>query len=206
MGSKLANMVRQKLKTNFFKGVIFDLDGVIVKSCLDFGLIASEIFGSASRIPVLERIEELSHAAEKEEAFRILEKHERRAALRAQLNPGIDELLELVKRRGMKTAIVTRNSQDSVRIILEKFDLPIDCIVTRETAPPKPSRESVLRACEGMRLTPHEVLLLGDYEFDMLAGKRAEVVTILLRSSEDSTSENADVEIESIAELMQMFS
>jgi len=206
VGSKLANMVRQKLKTNFFKGVIFDLDGVIVKSCLNFGLIAREIFGSASRRPVLERIEELSHAAEKEEAFRILEKHEKRAALRAQLNPGIDELFELVKRRGMKTAIVTRNSQDSVRIILEKFYLPIDCIVTRETAPPKPSRESVLRACECMGLTPHEVLLLGDYEFDMLAGKRAGVVTILLTSNKESTSENADVEIESIAELVEMFS
>jgi HAD superfamily hydrolase (TIGR01509 family) len=204
--SKLAKIVRQKLKTNFFKGVIFDLDGVIVKSSLDFGLIAKEIFGSASKRPVLERIEELSHAAEREEAFRILEKHEKRAALGAQLNPGIDELLELVKRRGMKTAIVTRNTQDLVRIILEKFHLHIDCIVTREAASPKPSKEPVLRACGCMGLSPYEVVFLGDYEFDMLAGERAGVVTILLRSSKESTSKNADLEIDSIAELVEIFS
>ena len=192
--------------SNSFKGIIFDLDGVIIKSSLDFRLIAREIFGSASARPVLERIEELSDPAEKEEAFRILERHEHRAALRAQLNPGIDELLELVKRRGMKTAIVTRNSQDSVGIILEKFHLQIECIVTREAAPPKPSKEPVLRACECMGLNPYEVALLGDYEFDMLAGKRAGVATILLRSSKESSSENADLEIDSIAELVEMFS
>jgi len=203
--SKLGKIVRQKLKTDFFKGIIFDLDGVITKSCLDFRLIAREIFGSGSKRPVLERIEELSHAAERNKAFRILEKHEKRAALAFQLNPGIDELLELVKRRGMKTAIVTRNTQDSVGIILEKFHLQIDCIVTRETAPPKPSKEPVLRACDCMGLSPHEVVFLGDYEFDMLAGKRAGVVTILLRSSKQSTSENADLEIDSIAELVEMF-
>jgi len=206
VGSKLAKMVRQKLKTNFFKGIIFDLDGVIVKSSLDFGLIAREIFGSASKRPVLERIEELSHPAEKEEAFRILEEHEKRAALASQLNPGIDELFELVKRRGMKTAIVTRNTQDSVGIILERFHLQIDCIVPREAASPKPSKEPVLRACGCMGLNPHEVIFLGDYEFDMLAGKRAGVVTILLRSSKQSTSENADLEIYCITEVVGMFS
>lgn len=206
VGSKLAKMIRQKLKTNFFKGIIFDLDGVIIESSLNFQSIAREIFGSVSKRPVLERIEELSHAAKKKEAFIILEKHEKRAALASQLNPGINKLFELVKRRGMKTAIVTRNTQNSVRIILEKFHLHIDCIVTRETAPPKPSRESVLKACECMGLGPYEVLFLGDYEFDMLAGKRAGAVTILLRSSKESTSENANVEIDSIVELLKMFS
>ena len=206
MASKPGEMVRQRLKTDSFKGIVFDLDGVIIKSSLDFGLIAREIFGSASKKPVLERIEELSDPAEKEKAFRILERYEKRAAVRAELNPGINELLELVKRRGMKTAIVTRNSQGSVGIILERFHLQIDCIVTREDTPPKPSKEPVLRACECMGMSPHEVALLGDYEFDMLAGKRAGVVTILLRRSKESSSENADLEIDSIAELVEMFS
>ncbi|TET12624.1 HAD family hydrolase [Candidatus Aerophobetes bacterium] len=57
-----------------------------------------------------------------------------------------------------------------------------------------------------MGLSPHEVVFLGDYEFDMLAGKRAGVVTILLRSSKQFTSENADLEINCITELVQMLS
>ena len=189
------------MRSSFPKGIIFDLDGVIIKSSLDFGLIAKEIFGSSSKKPVLEKIEELSSRAEKKRAFRILEKHEKRAALRAQLNVGIRQLLGLVRQRGMKTAIVTRNSQNSVGIILEKFHLHIDCIVTREGIPPKPSKKPVLRACECMKLSPHEVVFLGDYEFDMLAGKRAGVGTILLRNSKQPASENADLEIDSIAEL-----
>ncbi len=189
------------MRSSFPKGIIFDLDGVIIKSSLDFGLIAKEIFGSSSKKPVLEKIEELSSPTEKKRAFRILEKHEKRAALRAQLNAGIRQLLGLVRQRGMKTAIVTRNSQNSVGIILEKFHLHIDCIVTREGIPPKPSKKPVLRACECMKLSPHEVVFLGDYEFDMLAGKRAGVGTILLRNSKQPASENADLEIDSIAEL-----
>ncbi|MEE9192582.1 MAG: HAD family hydrolase [Candidatus Aerophobetes bacterium] len=189
------------MRSSFPKGIIFDLDGVIIKSSLDFGLIAKEIFGSSSKRPVLEKIEELSSPAEKKKAFKILEKHEKRAALQAQLNPGIKQLLGLVRQRGMKTAIVTRNSQNSVGIILEKFHLQIECLVTREGISPKPSKEPVLRACECMKLSPYEVVFLGDYEFDMLAGKRAGVGTILLRSGKQSTSENADLEIDSIAEL-----
>ena len=190
------------MRSSFPKGIIFDLDGVIIKSSLDFGLIAKEIFGSSSKKPVLEKIEELSSPAEKKKAFKILEKHEKGAALQAQLNPGIKQLLGLVRQRGMKTAIVTRNSQNSVGIILEKFHLQIECIVTREGIPPKPSKEPVLRACECMKLSPYEVVFLGDYEFDMLAGKRAGVGTILLRSGKQSASENADLEIDSIAELV----
>ena len=188
------------MRSSFPKGIIFDLDGVIIKSSLDFGLIAKEIFGSSSKKPVLEKIEELSSRAEKKKAFKILEKHEKRAALQAQLNPGIKQLLGLVRQRGMKTAIVTRNSQNSVGIILEKFHLQIECIITREGIPPKPSKEPVLRACKCMKLSPHEVVFLGDYEFDMLAGKRAGVGTILLRNSKQPASENADLEIDSIAE------
>ncbi len=191
------------MRSSFPKGIIFDLDGVIVKSSLDFELIAKEIFGSSSENPVLEKIEELSSLAEKKKALRILEKHEKRAALQAQLNPGIKQLLGLVRQRGMKAAIVTRNSQDTVRIILEKFYLQIDCIVTREGVPPKPSKEPVLRACECMELSPDEVVFLGDYEFDMLAGKRAGVRTILLKNSKQSASENADLEVDTIAELVK---
>lgn len=192
--------------SSLLKGIIFDLDGVIIESSLDFGLIAREIFGSSSKRPVLEKIEELSSPAEKEKAFRILERYERRAALGSQLNPGIRQLLELARRRGIKTAIVTRNSPNSVGIILEKFHLQIDCVVTREFIPPKPSKEPVLEACECMKLSPHEVVFLGDYEFDMLAGKRAGVRTILLRSERQCASKNADLEIDSIVELLEMFS
>lgn len=189
-----------------FKAVIFDLDGVIVKSGLDFKLIGKEIFGSELDEPVLEQIEQLKDPEEKKRAMRILENHETKAALTSELNSGITALLRLLSQKKIKRAIVTRNSKKSVKIILKRFKLNFDAIITRKEAPPKPAAESVLLACEKMGVQRKEVILIGDYEFDMLAGKRAGVTTILLRNLNQPSSENADMVIDSVLELAKLIS
>ncbi|MFQ5835065.1 MAG: HAD family hydrolase [bacterium] len=189
-----------------FKAVIFDLDGVIVKSGLDFKLIGKEIFGSELDEPVLEQIEQLRDPEEKKRALRILENHETKAALTSELNFGIAALLGWLSQKKIKRAIVTRNSRKSVSIILDRFRLEFDAIITRKEAPPKPAKEPVLLACEKMGLQPEEVILIGDYEFDMLAGKRAGVTTILLRTPNQASSENADLVIDSVLELAKLIS
>lgn len=193
-------------KMSNFKAIIFDLDGVIVKSELDFKLIRKEIFGSESDEPVLEQIEQLKEPEEKKRAIRILENHEMKAALTSELNLGIMALLRLLSQKKIKRAIVTRNSRKSVRIILDRFKLDFDAIVTRKEAPPKPAKEPVLLACEKMGVQPEEVILIGDYEFDMLAGKRAGVTTILLRTPNQLSSQNADLVIDSVLELAKSIS
>ena len=192
-------------KMNILKAVIFDLDGVIVKSGLDFKLVGKEIFGSELDEPVLEQIEQLKDPEEKKRALRILENHETRAALTSELNFGIRALLRFLSQKKIKRAIVTRNSRKSVDIILERFKLDFDAIITRKEAPPKPAGESVLLACEKMGVRPEEVILIGDYEFDMLAGKRAGVTTILLRNANQPSSENADMVIDSVLELVKLY-
>lgn len=189
-----------------FKAVIFDLDGVIVKTGLDFKLIRKEIFGSGLNEPVLEQIEQLKNPQEKKRALRILENHETRAALTSEPNLGIAALLRWLSQKKIKRAIVTRNSRKSVSIILDQFKLDFDVIITRNEAPPKPAPEPVLLACEKMGLQPEEVMLIGDYEFDMVAGKRAGVTTILLRTPNQPSSENADMTIDSILELTKLIS
>ena len=191
-------------KMGSFKAVIFDLDGVIVKSGLDFKLIRKEIFGSELDEPVLEQIEQLKDPEEKKRAIRILENHETKAAFTSELNFGIKALLRLLSRKNIKRAIVTRNSRKSVDIILDRFKLDFDAIITRKEAPPKPAKEPVLLACEKMGLQPEEVILIGDYEFDMLAGKRAGVSTIFLRTTNQASSENADMVIDSVLELTRL--
>jgi HAD superfamily hydrolase (TIGR01509 family) len=193
-------------KMNNFKAIIFDLDGVIVKSELDFKLIRREIFGSELDEPVLEQIEQLKEPEEKKRAIRILENHEIKAALTSELNLGIMALLRLLSQKKIKRAIVTRNSRKSVRIILDRFKLDFDAIITRKEAPPKPAKKPVLLACEKMGVQPEEAILIGDYEFDMLAGKRAGVTTILLRTPNQPSSENADLVIDSVLELTKLIS
>jgi len=55
-----------------------------------------------------------------------------------------------------------------------------------------------------MKLQPEKVILIGDYEFDMLAGKRAGVTTVLLRNTNQSSSENADMVINSVLEITKI--
>jgi phosphoglycolate phosphatase-like HAD superfamily hydrolase len=54
-----------------------------------------------------------------------------------------------------------------------------------------------------MGLQPSEVVFVGDFEFDMLSGRRAGVRTVLLRSGTTTTSEHADLSVDSFAELQE---
>jgi phosphoglycolate phosphatase-like HAD superfamily hydrolase len=54
-----------------------------------------------------------------------------------------------------------------------------------------------------MGLQPSEVVFVGDFEFDMLSGRRAGVWTVLLRSGATTISEHADLGVDSFAELQE---
>jgi len=52
-----------------------------------------------------------------------------------------------------------------------------------------------------MNVEPPDVLFVGDYEFDMLSGRRAGARTVLLRSGAMRESAHADLSVDSFAEL-----
>jgi len=52
-----------------------------------------------------------------------------------------------------------------------------------------------------MGLAPSVALFVGDFELDMLAGRRAGVRTVLLRGPALNTSQNADLIVDSLDEL-----
>jgi len=182
------------------KGLIFDFDGVVVKLKLDFPAIKREMFGSEEGF-ILERLETLK-GEERQKAEAVLLRHEAMAAEEAEPLEGFPECLAWMEGHGMRMAIVTRNSKRSIESVEGKLGLRFPVVVTREDAPPKPSPEPVLLACEKMALKPEEVLLIGDGEFDMLAGKRAGVRTVLLRDPTRPPSEHADFSITSLPELI----
>lgn len=179
------------------KGVLLDLDGVLVESNLDFKKISQEIF-AGERLPLLENISQIKHPPDRQRAYNILEKHETNAANTCRLKEGIPRLFEFLNRHNIKRGVVTRNSKSSVGIIMERFNLNFDAIVTREDASPKPARDPIILACRVMGLSSREVIFLGDHEFDMVAGRRAEVFTVLLKSCSHPSSKYASFTVESI--------
>jgi len=58
-----------------------------------------------------------------------------------------------------------------------------------------------LAVAEVLRARGDEVLFVGDFEFDMLAGRRAGVRTVLLRNPVQASSPHADHTIASLAEI-----
>jgi HAD superfamily hydrolase (TIGR01509 family) len=180
-------------------GILFDMDGVVVQQRLDFPAIKREIFGDNLGF-ILERIAELP-PAERVRADAILERHETTAAAEAEPMDGILPFLQWMDARRLKRGLVTRNSRKSVELVLARLHLRFDAVVTREDAPPKPAPDPVWLGCRRMDLTPAQVLFVGDFEFDMLAGRRAGVRTALLRGPVLMASEHADLTVDSLAEL-----
>lgn len=180
-------------------GILFDMDGVVVRQQLDFLAIKREIFGTTEGY-ILERMAGLPPDA-RVRAESILERHETAAAMTAEPMDGILPFLQWMEARGLRRGIVTRNSRKSVELVLRRLGLAFDAVVTREDAPPKPAPEPVWLACRRMELSPAELVFVGDFEFDMLAGRRANVRTVLLRSGATMASEHADLSVDSLEEL-----
>jgi HAD superfamily hydrolase (TIGR01509 family) len=169
------------LRVPRIKAVVFDMDGTVTDSPLDFDLIRAECGVPAGR-PVLEHLAALPEA-ERRRAEAVLVGHERRAAAECVLMDGAREVIEALRARGLKTALLTRNSAESVRTVLARFGLQFDCWLSREDAEPKPSPDAVLRIARRFGVRPQEMLVVGDYVFDMQAGRAAGARTALLRNA-----------------------
>jgi HAD superfamily hydrolase (TIGR01509 family) len=162
------------------KAVIFDMDGTVTDSPLDFDRIRADC-GIPPGRSVLEHLAALPEA-DRRRAQAVLAQHERRAAAECVLKEGAREAIEALRARGLKTALLTRNSAESVRTVLARFGLRFDCWLSREDAEPKPSPEAVLKIASRFGVEPQEVLMVGDYVFDVQAGRAAGARTALVRN------------------------
>jgi len=185
------------------KAVIFDMDGTVTDSPLDFDRIRADCGIPAGR-SVLEHLATLPKA-ERRRAEAVLAEHERRAAAECVLKDGAREAIETLRARGLKTALLTRNSAQSVRTVLERFGLEFDCCLSREDAEPKPSPEAVLQIAQRFGVPPQEVLMVGDYVFDVQAGRAAGARTVFVRNAKVPVlPAEADYAIGDLRELLDL--
>ena len=80
--------------------------------------------------------------------------------------------------------ILTRNSLSSVKKALKTFNgvtaKDFSAIITRDVSLPKPHPDGVLQAARRMGFKSSELLVVGDFRFDVMAGKAAGDWTALL--------------------------
>jgi len=185
------------------RAVVFDMDGTVTDSPLDFDRIRAECGVPAGR-PVLEHLAQLP-ADERERAESVLVAHERRAAAECVLKDGAADVVRALRARGLKTALLTRNSAASVRTVLERFGLEFDCWLSREHAAPKPSPDALLKIADRFGVEPGEMLMVGDYVFDVQAGRAAGARTAFVRNPKVPVPPaEADFIIEDLRELLDI--
>jgi len=180
--------------------VIFDLDGTLTTSELDFDAIRAEIGGIEG--PILEALQALDESA-RLRAMAIVARHEEHAARSSRLNPDAREVLDALRAAGVPTAVLTRNSRASLRTVAALHALFFDAERTREDGETKPSPTPVLALCDALDVAPARTIVVGDYVFDLRAARGAGALAVLLRDEHNADfAPEADVVVERLTEVL----
>ena len=185
---------------------IFDLDGTLTVSAHDFDHIRREL-GLAPETPILEALHAMpeSQAAPLWESLNELEFY---YAGKASVMLGASELLQKLHDGGRQLAILTRNTMPVVEQTLQtcKIDhfFPLDHILDRDSCIPKPSPDGIKRLLEFWQADVEDTVMVGDYLYDLEAGKGAGVATVHLdtRGNVD-WSEFTDIRVERLGEIIE---
>jgi hydrogenase expression/formation protein HypE len=167
------------------RAVLFDFDGTLTRpGSLDFPAIRRAVGCPAGR-PILEYLESLDDDKARREAFRVLDGMELEAARRSEPNEAVEETVRALAARGLPAGILSRNSRASVREALERFptlrERDFAVIVCREDVRrQKPHPDGVHAAAERLGCAAADLVVVGDYVFDIDAGRRAGSHTVLL--------------------------
>jgi HAD superfamily hydrolase (TIGR01509 family) len=159
---------------------IFDMDGTLTISQHDFEYIRKEL-GLPKAIPILEALNAMS-AQEAEPLWQKLNELELFYAAKAKVMHGVIPLLEKLQARGAQLAILTRNTMPVVKLTLQACGIdhffPQRYLLDRDSCQPKPSPEGIQHLLQLWDARPRDVVMVGDYLFDLQAGKGAGVTTI----------------------------
>lgn len=158
------------------RAALFDLDGTLIETHIDFDLMRQEVARLARdfgvRVPaprdILTGVTEIRDALTeagnpeaaarfREEAFAALREIEVRQCGAPVEIPGAARLLEALEERGIAVGIVTRNCRPVSEMLLERGGLVSLCLVTRDDVPrtkPDPSHLlTALRVMDDRRMT-----------------------------------------------------
>lgn len=186
-------------KLHYIKAIIFDFDGTLAILNIDFSSMREQVWNLMKHFGVkeewirerylLEIIDEIypllgernpSEAVEfYQRAHQILHEVELKAAEEGRLIPGVEATLKILREKGMKVGIVTRNCEDAVRKVFPQIDYYCDIFVSRNSVKKvKPHPDHLTHVIESLKVSGEETVMVGDHTIDIQAGKRVGMKTI----------------------------
>ncbi len=185
---------------------IFDLDGTLTISAHDFEHIRREL-GLEPQTPILEALRAMP---EREAAplWQTLNELEFFYAGKASVMAGADELLQKLHDAGCRLAILTRNTMPVVQQTLKTCRLehffPLEHILDRDACIPKPSPDGIQRLLDFWRAQAADTVMVGDYLYDLEAGKGAGVLTVHVDTrGDDDWPEFTDIRVAGLGEIIE---
>ncbi len=161
------------------KGVIFDLDGTLVESELDFDKIKQQL-NCPFDTDVLDFIEDMPSLDAQQQAHQIIIEHEALDAMNAKALPHMHALLASLQQLSLPTAIVTRNSKTATATKLSQNNIAMELVLTRECYPAKPAPDALLAIAKMWDIEPASLIYVGDYLYDIQAAKNAGMVSVFI--------------------------
>ncbi len=177
-----------------FKGFLFDLDGTLVDTAelitVSFRHAAREVLGEDKPDevlianvgqPLMKQMELLGgdKALELYDSYREFNHAKHDEYIRPY--PGISEVLEELRARGARLAVVTSKSRATMEMAFDSIPIKhyFDTVIaTDDTDNHKPHPQPLLLAMRRLDLTPEECVYIGDSPFDIQAGQAAGMKTV----------------------------
>lgn len=213
-----------------YKAVLFDLDGTLLNTLEDLADSTNAVL--ARRGFARHKLEKYKYfvgdgmynllrralpAEQHDDAFikqcvvEMKEEYSRRWSDKTEPYPGIIELLQNLREKGLKMAVLSNKPHEFTQVVVEKyfpgyFDLAYG---ERTGIPRKPDPQGALDITKAMELSSEEFLYLGDTNTDMrtavAAGMYAVGVLWGFRPAEEILAAGAKVLLEHPSELLKLF-
>jgi phosphoglycolate phosphatase len=176
------------------EAAVFDYDGTLVHLNIDFGVMrrdVEEVLNEHGIAPedlkefyILEMIDEARGRISKESCSRgsafyrkcheVVIQHELAATKEGEILPGVVQMLELLKKRGVKVGVITRNCDKAVKMVFPHIERLCDVYIPRDRiSRVKPNPEHLFLALEKLGVeNAVRCLMVGDHILDVEGGKR----------------------------------
>lgn len=161
--------------TQAIKLAIFDMDGTVFESYLDWSRIRKELEIETNILKEIYNGDRVDYRR-----LEILERYEEDNTMKTKPVRGIFDYLSYLRAREIKTALVTNNNKKNTDFLLTKFNLEFDTVITRETGLWKPDPDAFYYVMKMFDRKPGEIVSIGDSHYDIRASKAAGIDSIFI--------------------------
>ena len=187
-----------------FKGVIFDWDGVIAETRLNFQPIRDRFFGGA-RVPLLESAHKLPKA-ERDALMAAICEEELRGAAASTPVDGARELIALLDKRHVPWCVMSRNCRESIDLAARTIGFPLPAhTFGREAVHVKPDPRAFDDAAAVIGANVRDCLVIGDFLYELIGARRAGARCVLVNRTDTECESYADAAFATMRDLLTAF-